>query len=336
MKFRFLLPFILVTTILLTLVSCKPKRPAGVLSESKMEEILFDYHVAQGVSENGSGLDNKLDNETILQSVFKKHGITEAQFDTSMIFYCGDLKKLAAIYNKVDARLERSLEAVGLLAAPKDAYAALSAEGDTANVWEERPFVVVRSNPLENLFAWEQKCDSTWLEGDELMWRFMPRFLSRSGFCESYADLVVVFDNDSVRGVTVRLNGNNNVELRIGNKEGWLPRSVFGHLIIPLDEKDGGEPSLVLLTNPVLIRFHDTTRSSALSDSLAAEMRADSLLNDSLAHDSLSAEKSGRLSIEELRDQQKGERKIDVVKKKGYTIQPNRRKQQNQNQRRRR
>jgi hypothetical protein len=122
----------------------------------------------------------------------------------------------------------------------------------------------------------------------------------------------------------------------IGNKEGWLPRSVFGHLIIPLDEKDGGEPSLVLLTNPVLIRFHDTTRSSALSDSLAAEMRADSLLNDSLAHDSFSAEKSGRLSIEELRNQQKGERKIDVVKKKGYTIQPNRRKQQNQNQRRRR
>ncbi len=282
------------------------------------------------MSEVGGGFDSNKDNEDILNSLFEKHGITEEQFDKSMAYYCGDLKKLTAIYNKVDARLERSLEAIGLLALPKDAYASLSAEGDTANVWEERAFVVVRSNPLDNIFAWEQKCDSTWLPGDEVMWRFIPRFLSRSGYCDCYADLIVVFDNDSVRGTTVRLSANKPTELRIGNKKDWLPSSVFGHIHLPIDEKNSGETSLALMTNPVLIRFHEIKDSLAL-DSINSD--ADSLARDSIPRDSLSAAKAGRLSPEELREQQKGDSKIDVVKKKGYRILPGRRSYRNRSRR---
>ena len=30
--------------------SCKPGVPDGVLSESKMEKVLYDYHLAQGMA----------------------------------------------------------------------------------------------------------------------------------------------------------------------------------------------------------------------------------------------------------------------------------------------
>ena len=33
------------------LMGCKPKRPKGILSESKMENVMVDYHLAQGMAE---------------------------------------------------------------------------------------------------------------------------------------------------------------------------------------------------------------------------------------------------------------------------------------------
>ena len=45
---------------LMALASCKPKRPAGVLSPSQMENLLVDYHLAQGMAEaesNGRNTD---------------------------------------------------------------------------------------------------------------------------------------------------------------------------------------------------------------------------------------------------------------------------------------
>ena len=32
--------------------SCKPSIPGGVISESKMERVLYDYHVAQSIADN--------------------------------------------------------------------------------------------------------------------------------------------------------------------------------------------------------------------------------------------------------------------------------------------
>ena len=41
---------ILILIILLLAVSCKNKRPAGVLNPSKLEDVLFDYHIARSIA----------------------------------------------------------------------------------------------------------------------------------------------------------------------------------------------------------------------------------------------------------------------------------------------
>ena len=37
------------------LVACTPQRPSGVLSEGKMEDILYDYHLALAMVQNEGG-----------------------------------------------------------------------------------------------------------------------------------------------------------------------------------------------------------------------------------------------------------------------------------------
>ena len=46
-----------VLILMFVLVGCKPSKPSGVLSESRMVKILVDYHLAQGMAEGN-------DNET--------------------------------------------------------------------------------------------------------------------------------------------------------------------------------------------------------------------------------------------------------------------------------
>ncbi|MBR2863512.1 MAG: DUF4296 domain-containing protein, partial [Bacteroidaceae bacterium] len=65
------------------LFSCKPGRPDGILSERKMENVLYDYHIAKALAQrSGDSIEQKLSLYT--QAVFQKHKVTEAVFDSSL------------------------------------------------------------------------------------------------------------------------------------------------------------------------------------------------------------------------------------------------------------
>ena len=303
--------------LLLALVGCKPSLPAGVLSESKMERVLYDFHLAQGMVEHAPR-DYNQDYETIRyelhQSVFRKHGITQEEFDHSMSYYMSDMEKMADIYRHIADRLEREAEALGVAAGPRDVYAFLTAEGDTANVWSDRILFVVRNSRLENFQMWSQTCDSTWQPGDDLMWRFqLKQITSTYGPGELYADLVVTYTNDSVRSRLSAVQDLKDATLRIDNPGRWTPRSVSGHLFAPIP-REANQARLYIAFAPSLIRFHKP---------LPDQLPADSLASDTLAADSLAGGVADslqrRLTPQELRDMQPVDRTIDIVKEKPYT-----------------
>lgn len=303
--------------LLLALGGCKPSLPAGVLSESKMESVLYDFHLAQGLVEHAPR-DYNQDYETIRyelhQSVFRKHGITQEEFDNSMAYYMSDMEKMADIYRHIADRLEREAEALGVAAGPRDVYAFLTAEGDTANVWADRILFAVRNSRHENFQMWSLECDSTWQAGDDLLWRFQLQQITNSyGPGDLYADLVVTYTNDSVRSRLSAVQDQQDVNLRIDNPGRWTPRSVSGHLFAPIS-REGNQARLYIAFAPSLIRFHKPLPEESPADSLAA---------DSLAADSLAAGAADslqrRLSPQELRDKQPIDRTIDIVKEKPYT-----------------
>ena len=317
----------------LLLSSCKPQLPAGVLSEGKMERVLYDYHIAQVIAESDSYSEQPLDvrRYELQQAVLRKHGITQAEFDSSMVFYCSDIPRLNAIYNRVAQRFEREAEALGAVLDAADLYARLTADGDTANVWGVREVFAVRNRLGENLHAWRMVCDSTWLEGDDLLWRFQTHTFSREGYYQSiYAILVITYTNDSVRSRTLQLNDRASGELRIDNPEGWVPSTVSGQLFLPV-EQDPQRSRLYIVNHPSLIRFHKRPEWRArlhAPDILAT----DTLVADTIVADSLDARRAShrdqsdadtllhRRTPTEFREQQSVDKKIEIVKEKPYQI----------------
>jgi len=298
---------------------CKPSLPSGVLSKSKMERMLYDFHMAQGMVDYVPREPDQSYDEIryeLHQAVFRKYGITQEDFDRSMSFYFSDLTLLAEIYKNVNERLEREAEALGVAAGPRDIYASLSAEGDTANVWTDRLIFALRNSRNQNFQNWLLECDSTWQAGDDLMWRFDIKQFSKSySHGELYADLVVIYTNDSVRTRLNNINSQTDYELRVNNPHGWTPRTVCGHLFTPVTT-DLQQLRFYIITSPSLIRFHKEVADIQQKDSVATDsIAADSTALEQVASDSVG---SRRLSPDQFRDLQPVDRTIDVVKQKPY------------------
>jgi hypothetical protein len=85
----------------LLLLSCT-NRPHHVLSEEKMAEVLTDLYITESAMR-----DNQPDS---LPLVFKKHRISEAKFDTSLVWYHANLDKYQKVNELIIAECTRQLQ----------------------------------------------------------------------------------------------------------------------------------------------------------------------------------------------------------------------------------
>ena len=82
-------------------VSCT-RRPEYVLSRSKMEDVLTDLHKLDGVlMAKGLGFSNERENVYYYNQLLEKHSVTQAQFDSSLVYYTRKPKIFQKIYLKV-------------------------------------------------------------------------------------------------------------------------------------------------------------------------------------------------------------------------------------------
>jgi len=102
----------------LSLVSCD-KTPRGVLSVDDMGELIADLQLAEAYMENNPA-DFAGDSlkQVVKQSVLKKHGITQQDYDSSLVWYAHNMEDytrahdkavgiLQERYNKLDKREDR-------------------------------------------------------------------------------------------------------------------------------------------------------------------------------------------------------------------------------------
>ncbi|KAB4403140.1 DUF4296 domain-containing protein, partial [Bacteroides thetaiotaomicron] len=94
MKSRFRFHLCCVCMLALAIAGCKVKRPDDVISESKMENLLYDYHLAKSMGDNLPYNEN-YKKTLYLDAVFKKYGTTEAVFDSSLVWYTRNTEVLS-------------------------------------------------------------------------------------------------------------------------------------------------------------------------------------------------------------------------------------------------
>lgn len=196
--------------------SCKPGVPDGVLSESKMEKVLYDYHLAQGMAMQHSADSINYFTRYYQQAVYTKHDIDQATFDRSMEWYARHTDKLNNIY-------KRLAEQTGDINNTSPCFLAAgsqSASGDSLNIRNNSNHILLNSKGI-NRFLFSEKSDTTFKANDKLVWKFNVDRLYHEGSKQAEALLIIEYENDSidVRNFNIFSSGNQTMMLTIGKKK---------------------------------------------------------------------------------------------------------------------
>ncbi len=99
----------------LVLSSCT-WRPNNILSQKEMTEVLYDLHKTDGVvMVKGYTYNHDEEQKKLYEATLLKHGITQAQFDSSLVWYTDNPKRFNKIYPKVINRLQQEIDSYAWL-----------------------------------------------------------------------------------------------------------------------------------------------------------------------------------------------------------------------------
>lgn len=326
---------LLAIVLLAALAGCKPKRPSGILSPSIMEELLVDYHLAQGMAEAASeGRSADELRYMYIHAALKKHNIDEAVFDSSMVYYSANSEQMAIICQHVCAKIEARGGSMGTGEAGSGAtskYANLTTQGDTANVWTGLRNATLTPDRLHNLLVLNWPADSTTRPGDTFIWHCNAQKVALSNLPDVYVQLIVRFDNDTVTSVTSHMYGDRETELcwkPTAAMDTLRPASVTAMVYMTTREQSASEESTktsaeaLLLSDISLIRMHKQKVEAPLhADTL--EARRDTVEADTATPKAHAPEMPRqRLTPTQLRDAHPHPTPMQMQKARTAPLQP--------------
>ena len=299
---KLMICLVAVMALLFCVSSCKPSLPSGVLSKGKMTDILYDYHLALAMAHMDDNGD-KGQSLAYREAVLRKHDVTSAEFDSSMVYYMRHTELLEDVYKDLTDRYNNEITAMGGSAKEGGEFANLSATGDTANVWNLAASMVFMPVKPFNSTSFDIKVDSTFHKGDRLMLDFDAQFIYQDGMRNGVAMLAVQFGNDSIAQRTIMIQSTQHYSVELSDADSLGIKSVKGYFMLMNDDNGTGVSSqttlkLMFLEHIKLIRMHPLkpVAAPAVSSSSAS---SDSLRKDSASSaSSSSGEKPGEQTFE--------------------------------------
>jgi hypothetical protein len=259
----------------LLLSACKPSIPTEIIQPDDMEDLLYDYYVAQNITgDQHDGYDYRAKYNNGL--VFKKHGVTEAEFDSSLVYYYNHIEDLYKIYESVQARLSNEAIELGASVGDVERYMKRSLSGDTMDIWTGHRHHLLFPQPPYNIFQFVQKADTACRANDSYMMTFGSSFLVQSGSRSATALLSVVYENDSVftKSISVPLSGTINLDIP---ECGLRAKEFRGYFYMP--ERQGADNAsdmcLYMADHIQLMRFHHPDVEK--KDSVSVEKEKDAV-----------------------------------------------------------
>lgn len=299
---KLMICLVAVMALLFCVSSCKPSLPSGVLSKGKMTDILYDYHLALAMAHMDDNGD-KGQSLAYREAVLRKHDVTPAEFDSSMVYYMRHTELLEDVYKDLTDRYNNEITAMGGSAKEGGEFANLSATGDTANVWNLAASMVFMPVKPFNSTSFDIKVDSTFHKGDRLMLDFDAQFIYQDGMRNGVAMLAVQFGNDSIAQRTIMIQSTQHYSVELSDADSLGIKSVKGYFMLMNDDNGTGVSSqttlkLMFLEHIKLIRMHPQKPVAAPAGS-SPSASSDSLRKDSASSSSSSSgEKPGEQTFE--------------------------------------
>ena len=183
--------------------------------------------------------------------------MTEAEFDSSLVYYYNHIEDLYKIYESVQARLSNEAIELGASVGDVERYMKRSLSGDTMDIWTGHRHHLLFPQPPYNIFQFVQKADTACRANDSYMMTFGSSFLVQSGSRSATALLSVVYENDSVltKSISVPLSGTINLDIP---ECGLRAKEFRGYFYMP--ERQGADNAsdmcLYMADHIQLMRFH--------------------------------------------------------------------------------
>lgn len=296
------LPLFLLT-LLLAIMSCDD-RPATVLSRGKMEDVLYDYHLMQGLIDRIPYNERADKAQDYINAVYEKHHITEAQFDSSIIYYNRHTKDLHKIYANLKERYTAANEEIQLINGNNDMMAIFTTGGDTTNLWNSTPLLVLRNKPLLNKESFTIHADTSFRQHDQFILTLTPVFLHDTKENNDFSlnvGLSILYKNGKHIGTTRYITNNSIQQLTLQGNATENIKSITGFFYY---KGKTNTRNLCLIDAISLVRMHEKEPKSSAP--------TDSVIIDSITVDTIPQPAKRRFTPDEIRHMNKQDKHIKI------------------------
>ena len=147
-------------------------RPEGVLSKRKMQAVLYDLHKTEGMMQAmGYNYGHEYETTVYFQSTLAKHHVTQAQFDSSLVWYTDHPLLFNRVYPKVVDRLKSEQEMYEKMNEELLGLREKARQAKNSNEWQE--WITEHCKPME-ISLWK----------DTFCTDFTPPFIEKVTFFE--------------------------------------------------------------------------------------------------------------------------------------------------------
>ena len=239
----------IILTIALLLSSCR-SQPDYVIKKDRMVDLLIDVHKTEAVINlNYSSYPTDEKKRAIREAVYMRHNITEADFDTSMVWYGNNLDVYMEVYEEVIKRLkEEDAEIKDLIA--QDNAQVLTLAGDTIDIWKQERWHVFNPNKGENILAFNIDKDENFKRRDHFTLRFHAVNAPSSG-SPIVAHIAARHNNQLIHYNSTTVKEGWNI-VRVQSDSLHNITEVYGYIAMP-PRKDS---HIMYLDSIELIRIH--------------------------------------------------------------------------------
>ena len=245
---------------ILIMASCH-RHPDYVIGEKEMEDLLVDIHKAEAVIESNYNIyNNNATKKKLREAVFLRHGVTQEQFDTTLVWYGHHIDKYMEIYDRVAERLRAENEEAKKLLAEENSQT-MTQPGDSVDVWKQKRFHLFDSRLPSNLLTFDIATDVNFRIRDYFELRFKVLLLP------------VLYVKPQVYMAVRHANNDLAYNWVDVEKEGWCTLSVqadsaksisrvFGYIVLPMQLV----PEKMYVDSLTLIRRHYNDRIPAVDN----------------------------------------------------------------------
>lgn len=240
--------------------SCGPARPEGVLSDSQMEAVLYDYHAAKALGDGLSPSD-KYKATLYYLNVLEKHHTTEQQFDSTLSWYSRNPEAFDKVYQRVVKRIQDEKAVIERSINISGQGNNVTQSGDSVNIWMGVPMFSLTNRPTDNRVVFDYQNDANFEEHDTLHFNARFRYFQTDNKMIPSDEAAVMalsirYRNDSIISQLHHITGDGKHTLTLQSDDYGRIRQVYGFIYLPKQS----ENRMLLVDSISIIRMHAKVR----------------------------------------------------------------------------